>query len=84
MFEIVQCSIESDALYYVLATHIYRTLVRFKGVRRDAYEALGVHRNKFTRKMKRYGIEIDKESKQVFWPLRHQVALANGAERIDV
>ena len=75
-FKIVTAIIESDVLEYVLACHIHRTIILHRGIVVSAAEQLGIDVATVYKKIKEYGMVIDKETRTISWPYGRRLELA--------
>lgn len=73
MFKVVENIVESDALRFVLAKHIFKTLTRFDGHIGKTAAALGCGRGRIVDAIDNYGFEI---ITRVKWPAKEMKKLA--------
>ena len=74
--EVIGTIIKSDALEYVLAFHIHETLLKYGGSPGKVAAQLRVSEKTVYRKMKKYGIIIDRTSREVSWPYAERLKVA--------
>lgn len=75
MFKVVKNAICSQALHYVLACHVYQTLLDCGGSVKATAGRLGCGPGKVYTRMKMYGIDFDNDKRAV-WPYEKRAYIA--------
>lgn len=82
MFEVIPeiqtVEIESNALHFVLARHLYNVLKRNDGNVTKSSCDLKIYEKALYRKIQRYGIKIKRITRIVDWPMIERARVANG------